>query len=109
MDKGTKTYFRDVYDHMIIMTDLIEDYRETISSIMEVNLFVTSNKTNEVIKVLTIIATVLMPPTLIASIYGMNFRYLPELNWRYGYFIILGFMLLILIITVIFLKKKKWI
>ena len=65
---------------MAIITDLIEDYREATSNIMEVNLAVTSNKLNEVMKVLTVIATVLMPLTLIASIYGMNFDYMPELT-----------------------------
>ena len=104
-----KTYFRDLYDHTVILTDIIEDYRETVTSVMEVNLSVTSNKLNEIMKVLTIIATVLMPLTLIASIYGMNFKFMPELNWRYGYFITLGLMLFVLIITIIFLKRKKWI
>ncbi len=109
ISEDTKTYCRDLYDHMVILTDLLEDYRETIASVMEINLSVTSNKLNEVMKVLTVIATVLMPLTLIASIYGMNFKFMPELNWKYGYFITLGFMLVVLVITVIFLKRKKWI
>lgn len=109
ISEDTKTYFRDLYDHMVILTDILEDYREIITSVMEVNLSVTSNNLNEVMKVLTVIATVLMPLTLIASIYGMNFKFMPELNWKYGYFITLGVMLLVLIITIIFLKKKKWI
>ena len=94
---------------MVTITDLIEDQRETISSILEVHLSVTSNKLNEIMKILTVMTTILMPLTLIASIYGMNFKYMPELEWRYGYFIILGVMLLVLIIITTFLKKKKWI
>src|SRR3989344_2548044 len=108
LSKDSMSYFRDIHDDLLIITDLVEDFRETISSILEVHLSVTSNKLNEIMKVLTIFATVLMPLTLIASIYGMNFDFMPELKWRYGYFYILGFMVFVLVITVLFLKKKKW-
>lgn len=102
-------YFRDIYDHVIRVNDQIDNYREIISSILEVHLSVTSNRLNEIMKVLTIITTILMPITAIAGIYGMNFRYMPELEYRYGYFIAVGIMFLISITVLIFIKKKKWI
>ena len=80
-----------------------------ITNILEIHLSVTSNKLNEVMKVLTVIATVLMPATLIASIYGMNFEFMPELTWKYGYFFALGVIIVVMIITLIILKRKKWV
>ncbi len=108
LPKESNLYFRDIYDDMLIITDLVEDFRETISSILEVHLSVTSNKLNEIMKVLTIISTIFIPMTLVASVYGMNFKYLPELEWRYGYYWAIGFMGLILILMLIYLKRKKW-
>ncbi len=102
-------YFRDVYDHIIRINDQIENYREIISSILEVHLSVTSNKLNEIMKVLTIITTILMPITAIAGIYGMNFHNMPELSWKYGYFFAVGIMLSISAGLLIFIKKRKWI
>src|SRR3989338_3104924 len=95
-------YFRDMHNDLLVVTDIVEDLRETISSILEVHLSVTSNKLNEVMKVLTGISTVLLPLTLIASIYGMNFYFMPELTWKYGYFFTLGFMALILVFTLFY-------
>ena len=97
-----------LHNDLLVVTDIVEDLRETISSILEVHLSVTSNKLNEVMKVLTGISTVLLPLTLIASIYGMNFYFMPELTWKYGYFFTLGFMALILVFTLFYLRKKKW-
>jgi len=108
-DKEAQVYFRDAYDNTILLIDLIDDQRERITNILEIHLSVTSNKLNEVMKVLTVIATVLMPATLIASIYGMNFEFMPELTWKYGYFFALGVIIVVMIITLIILKRKKWV
>ncbi len=109
ISQEAEAYFRDVYDHIIRLNDQIENYREIISSILEVHLSVTSNRLNEIMKVLTIITTVLMPVTAVAGIYGMNFRNMPELGWHYGYYMALGLMLLISLAMVFYLKKRNWI
>ncbi|HIH25906.1 magnesium/cobalt transporter CorA [Candidatus Woesearchaeota archaeon] len=109
LSKESIFLFKDIYDDMLIITDLVEDLRETISSILEVHLSVTSNRLNEIMKVLTIISTIFIPLTLIASIYGMNFKFMPELEWKYGYHWALGVMGLVFIFMLIYLKRKKWI
>lgn len=105
---ATKIYLRDVYDHTIQVIDTIESYRDMISGMIDVYLSSMSNKMNEVMKVLTVIATIFIPLTFIASIYGMNFRYMPELQKPWGYPFVLGVMAVIGIIMLIFFKKKKW-
>ena len=104
-----EAYFRDVFDHLISINNLIEDYRGILSNALEVHFSLTSNKMNEVMQVLTIIATIMMPLTLITGIYGMNFRYMPELTWKYAYPLTLLFMLLLGVCMLIYFKKKKWI
>ncbi len=101
-------YFRDVYDHTIRIIETIETYRDILSGILDIYLSSISNKINAVMKVLTIIATIFMPLTFLAGIYGMNFEYMPELKWRWGYPLILGIMLFIGITMVIYFKKKDW-
>ena len=101
-------YFRDIYDHVVRVYDQIDNYREVISSILEVHLSVTSNKLNETMKVLTVIATIMMPITAIGAIYGMNFRNMPELEWKYGYFLILAVMLAVTVAMIWYMKKKGW-
>ncbi|MBS3175516.1 magnesium/cobalt transporter CorA [Candidatus Woesearchaeota archaeon] len=106
--KDTHTYFRDVYDHILITIDLLEESKETASNILEMYLSSISNKLNEVMKVLTIIATIILPLTLISGIYGMNFKYMPEINWKYGYFFSLGLMAVIGFSMIIYFRRKKW-
>ena len=101
-------YFRDVYDHTIQVIDTIETYRETVSGMIDIYLSSVSNRMNEVMKVLTIIATIFMPLTFLAGVYGMNFKFMPELDWRYGYIVVWGVMVLIGAAMVIVFKKKKW-
>jgi len=105
----TGIYLRDVYDHTIQVIDTVETFRDMISGILDVYLSSISNKMNEVMKVLTIIATIFIPLTFLAGIYGMNFRYMPELEWHRGYFAILFLMVIIGIGLVIYFRKKKWI
>jgi magnesium transporter len=106
---ATAVYFKDVYDHTIIAIDTVETYRDILSGLLDIYLSSVSNRLNEVMKVLTIIATIFMPLTFLAGVYGMNFKYLPELEWRYGYFALLGFMVLLAGSMVLYFKKRKWI
>ena len=105
---STRTYLRDVYDHTIQVIDTIETYRDILSGMLDIYLSSMSNRLNEVMKVLTIIATIFMPLTFIAGVYGMNFTYMPELKWRWGYPLILLLMLAVGILMLVYFKRKKW-
>lgn len=107
-DKSTVIYLKDVHDHTIQVIDTIETYRDMVSGMLDIYLSNLSNRLNEVMKVLTIIATIFIPLTFVAGIYGMNFEFMPELKWRWGYFAICGVMLLIGIGMVFYFRKKKW-
>jgi magnesium transporter len=104
----TEIYLRDVYDHVVQAMDTIEVYREMLSGMLDIYLSSVSNRLNSVMKVLTIIATIFMPLTFIAGIYGMNFKYMPELGWRWGYPAIWLIVVIIGISMLIYFKKKKW-
>ncbi|HUV80617.1 MAG TPA: magnesium/cobalt transporter CorA [Candidatus Bathyarchaeia archaeon] len=104
----TVIYLRDVYDHSIQVIDTVETFRDMISGMLDVYLSSISNKMNEVMKVLTIIATIFIPLTFLAGVYGMNFKYMPELEWYQGYFAVLCVMVIIGIGMVIYFRKKKW-
>ena len=106
--RKTITYYRDIYDHLIQVSDNIDIYREMIWSLMDMYMTTISNKMNEVMKVLTIMASIFIPLTFIAGIYGMNFEYIPELQYKYSYFILLGVMFVIFIGMLIYFKRKKW-
>lgn len=106
--KKTITYYRDVYDHLIQVSENIDIYREMIWSLMDMYMTSISNRMNEVMKVLTIIATIFIPLTFIAGIYGMNFKYIPELQYKYSYFILWGIMILLFIGMLYYFKRKKW-
>ncbi len=101
-------YFRDVHDHAVQVIDTIETYRDMLSGMLDIYLSTISNKMNEIMKVLTIIATIFMPLTFIAGVYGMNFKYMPELEWAWGYFVIWGVMLAIAVWMLVYFKRKKW-
>ncbi len=104
----TKYFLRDALDHTTEINENLQIYREMAMSLMEMYISNVSNKMNEVMKVLTIMASIFIPLTFIAGIYGMNFDNMPELHWKNGYFMILGFMLLIFVVMLIFFKKKRW-
>jgi len=106
--ESTGIFFRDVYDHTIQVIDTVETYRDMLSGMLDMYLSSLSNRMNEVMKVLTIIATIFIPLTFIAGVYGMNFKFMPELEWHWGYFGILGFMLAIGVLMLILFKRKKW-
>ncbi len=106
--RTTGVYLRDVYDHTIQVIDTIETFRDTASGLLDMYLSSVSNRTNEVMKVLTIIATIFIPLTFIAGVYGMNFRFMPELRWPWGYFGALGVMAVVALVMVVYFKRKKW-
>ena len=104
----TRIFLRDVYDHAVQALEIVESLRETAVSVMEVYLSVQNQRLQEVMKVLTVIATIFIPLTFIASIYGMNFRHMPELEWRYGYAWALGLMLASALGLIGYFKKRGW-
>jgi magnesium transporter len=108
IQERTVVYLRDVYDHTIQVIDTIETFRDMVSGMLDVYLSSVSNKMNEVMKVLTIIATIFIPLTFIAGIYGMNFEYMPELKWHSAYGIVWIIMIVIALSMLFFFRKRKW-
>jgi magnesium transporter len=106
--ESTRIYLRDVYDHTIQTIDTIETFRDMVSGMLDIYLSSVSNRLNSVMKVLTIIATIFMPLTFLAGIYGMNFKYMPELEWRWGYPVIWLIMIGIGVFMLAYFKKKNW-
>jgi len=104
----TSIYLRDVYDHTIQVIDTIESFRDMVAAMVDIYLSSISNRMNAVMKVLTIIATIFIPLTFIAGVYGMNFKYMPELQWRWGYGAVLLVMVLVAVVMLIYFRKKKW-
>lgn len=104
----TKIYFRDVYDHTSSLLDSVDNIQGNAEGALEVYHSSLANKMNEIMKMLTTIATIFIPLTFLAGVYGMNFRYMPELEWRWGYFTALFLMAVIGIGMVIYVRKKKW-
>ncbi len=108
LHQATAVYLQDVYSHTIQIIDNIEVLRETLSSMLEIYLSSVSNRLNLVMKFLTLVATIFMPLTFIAGLYGMNFKHMPELEWVYGYPFALGIMATVAIFMLGFFKYKKW-
>ena len=105
---ATRLFMRDVYDHTIQTIDTIESFRDILSGIQDLYLSIISNRMNEVMKVLTIIATIFIPITFVAGIYGMNFEYMPELGWQYAFFGVVGFMATLAIALLVLFRRIKW-
>ncbi len=101
-------FYRDIYDHLLRVTDLAENYRDLISSSLDAYLSVVSNRLNEVMKLLTIFATIMMPLTFIVGVYGMNFEVMPELKWRYGYYTVWMIMILIAASMLFYFWRRGW-
>lgn len=106
--RTTEPFLRDLYDHVFNTSEMIESLRDMVSGLMDVYLSNVSNRMNEVMKVLTIIATIFIPLSFFAGIYGMNFEYMPELKWHYSYFILWGFIIIAAGSMVYFFRRKKW-
>jgi len=108
IDEKTTIYLRDVYDHIIQIINVIETYRDILSGMLDIYLSSMSNKTNEVMKVLTVFSTIFIPLTFLTGIYGMNFHYMPELSSKYGYPIFWVITIALILFMINYLKKKNW-
>ncbi|HEY3272332.1 MAG TPA: magnesium/cobalt transporter CorA [Methanocella sp.] len=105
---STLIYLRDIYDHVTQIMDLIETYRDMLTSAREIYMSAVSVSLNKVMKQLTIIATIMLPLTFIVGIYGMNFKYMPELQWEYGYYTVWAVIILITVGMLVYFRLKKW-
>ena len=108
ISETTRRYLNDVYDHIIQLIEILESLREINSGLKDIYMSSVSYQMNKVVQLLTIISTIFIPLTFIAGIYGMNFTYMPELEWRNGYFIILGVMAALVLWMIFFFRRKKW-
>ena len=108
VSEQTGIYLRDVHDHTIQVIDTVESYRDIVASMFDIYLSSISNRMNAVMKVLTIIATIFIPLTFVAGIYGMNFKYMPELEWRWGYALVLLVMIVIAAGMIGYFRRRKW-
>jgi magnesium transporter len=106
--ENMEAYLRDLQDHIVRALDTIDNFRETLQGIMDVYLSNNSFKLNEAMKALTVISSIFIPVTFIVGVYGMNFKYMPELNSPYAYWIVWAIMLVIMVGMGIFFKRKKW-
>jgi len=106
--ENTEPYLRDLRDHIIQTLDLIETYRENLNSLQDLHLSELSFQMNTVMQVLAIVSTIFIPLTFLAGIYGMNFEYMPELKWKYSYFVLLTVMAVLFILMLWFFRRKKW-
>ncbi len=106
--KATNTYFRDVYDHTVQIIETMETDRDIISGMLDIYVSGVSNKMNEIMKVLTVIATIFIPMTFLAGVYGMNFEYFPELKWRWGYPAFWLLMIAIAVFMLLYFRRRKW-
>lgn len=106
--EDTLLFLRDLHDHSVQVIETMQLSREMINGMVDLSMSQASNRMNEVMKVLTIIATIFIPLTFIAGIYGMNFEYMPELSWYYGYFLTLGVMVLVTAGMLVFFRRREW-
>ena len=104
----TQTFLRDVYTHVVQLLDIVETYREVCGTSTELYMSMVSNRMNEVMKTLTIIATLFIPITFLAGVYGMNFEYLPELKWRFAYPVFWGVCATVTVSLLVYFRKKHW-
>jgi magnesium transporter len=108
ISKETRLFLRDVYDHIIQIIEITESFQDIVASLLDLYLSSASNKMNNIMKVLTLVATIFIPLTFLAGIYGMNFRYMPELEWRWAYPALIGVMLSVGVAMVVYFKRKRW-
>jgi magnesium transporter len=101
-------FYSDVYDHVVHIIDSLDTYKDLTSGLLDIHINAMNTRMNEVMKVLTVISTIFMPLTFIVGVYGMNFEYMPELKWHYGYFEVWGIMGVVVVSMLIFFKYKKW-
>jgi magnesium transporter len=106
--ESTGVYLKDIYDHTVQIIDTVESFRDMISGMLDIYLSSISNRMNEVMKVLTIFAAIFIPLTFVAGIYGMNFEYMPELRWHWGYFGVLIVMASVAGVMLVYFRRKRW-
>lgn len=101
-------FYMDVYDHVVHILDSVDTYKDLTSSLLDIHMNAMNNKMNEVMKVLTVISTIFIPLTFVVGVYGMNFDFMPELKWKYGYYVVWGVMTLLVLGMIGFFRYKKW-
>jgi magnesium transporter len=101
-------FYRDAYDHFVRIADHADSYRELVNASVEMHLSSAANRTNDIMRVLAIISTIMLPLTFIAGVYGMNFEHMPELRWRWGYPFAGGLMVLVVVGLLAYFRKKRW-
>lgn len=109
VEENTRPYLRDVSDHVTQILDSVDTYRELLSNIEALYQAEVANRLNNVMRLLTVISTIFIPLSFVAGVYGMNFEHMPELKWRYGYFVILGLMFIAMVGMLIYFRRKRWI
>lgn len=102
-------FFRDVHDHLLRISDLADSYRDLVGGLFDIHFSVVANRTNDVMKTLAVLSAIMLPLSLIAGIYGMNFEYMPELRSEYGYFLTLSIMALVAILLLVYFWRRGWI
>lgn len=108
IDRQSRIYFRDIYDHLVRIQDMSESIRDIVSSAQDIYLNSTSLRLNEVMKALTIVSTIFLPMSFFAGVYGMNFHYFPEITWKFGYPLAWCIFIAIPVTMLIYFKKKGW-
>jgi magnesium transporter len=108
VQEKNRVFFADVYDHLIQGIEVIESLRDVLSSLQDLYISMSGQRMNEIMKVLTIIATIFIPITFVAGIYGMNFEVMPELKWRWGYFVVWGLFGAITAVMLVYFRRRKW-
>jgi magnesium transporter len=106
--KKTRIFIRDLVDHITHINENIEQSKDRVNGLMSIYLSGTNEIMNNIMKTLTIVSTIFMALSLIAGIYGMNFKYMPETEWRYGYFIVVSAMFILAVILFVFFRRRKW-
>ncbi len=108
IDDSTRIYFRNIYDHTVQVIETLESLRDIMAGMMDLYLSSVSNRMNEIMKVLTVFASIFIPLTFLAGVYGMNFKNFPELEWKYGYFTFWGICVVASIAMLLYFRRKKW-
>jgi magnesium transporter len=108
IDRHSQLYFRDLYDHLVRYHDLVESLRDIVSGTMEIYLNSTSLRLNEVMKALTVVSTIFLPLSFVAGVYGMNFDFMPELYWKWGYPMVWGLFVAIVVGMLAYFKRQGW-
>jgi magnesium transporter len=108
LSPDVRVYLRDVHDHCVNASDMVETYRELSSGLLNTHLSVTSHKMNEIMKVLTVMSTIFLPLTFFTGLYGMNFDDMPELHWKWSYWVLWGVMVSVSVVLLVLFRRRGW-